>query len=288
MSLRGCRGFGNRPKSDNWAGRQRVRPHRIHCVAAAGRAAACQVRSRVHKMTQPKQKGFTLVEIAVVLVIIGLLLGAILQGQALIQSARVNNLADQKAGIQAAYYGFIDRYGAVPGDMPEDRATEAIGEPISLGGNANGRLEDPSDSSNWKELNGVWEQLSKAGFISGRYDGAPENEEPQNADHAPENAFNGLVILAHHGGYTDNNDVTPERLLYHFGRNIPASIARELDVKLDNGQPGSGTIRMAEPGSGRWQSDGDCVSGGGNGNGGGPMIWDVTVDVHDCNPVAMF
>ena len=56
-----------------------------------------------------KQRGFTLVEIAIVLVIIGLLLGGILKGQELITAARVRNLADQSAGVQAAYYGFIDR-----------------------------------------------------------------------------------------------------------------------------------------------------------------------------------
>jgi len=57
-----------------------------------------------------KQSGFTLVEIAIVLVIIGLLLGGILKGQELINSARVRNMADQNSGIQAAYFGFIDRY----------------------------------------------------------------------------------------------------------------------------------------------------------------------------------
>ena len=57
-----------------------------------------------------QQKGFTLVEIAIVLVIIGLLLGGILKGQELINSARVRNLADSTTGIQAAYFGFIDRY----------------------------------------------------------------------------------------------------------------------------------------------------------------------------------
>ena len=67
--------------------------------------------------TRAREGGFTLVEIAIVLVIIGLLLGGILKGQELITSARVRNLADQAAAVQAAYYGFVDRYRAIPGDM---------------------------------------------------------------------------------------------------------------------------------------------------------------------------
>ncbi len=68
-------------------------------------------------MNIKKQSGFTLVEIAIVLVVIGLLLGGILKGQQLINSARVRNLADQSSGVQAAYYGFIDRFRNLPGDM---------------------------------------------------------------------------------------------------------------------------------------------------------------------------
>ena len=79
-----------------------------------------------------QQKGFTLVEIAIVLVIIGLLLGGILKGQELINSARVRNLADQNSGVQAAYYGFIDRYRRIPGDFPAARASAALGVQVFL------------------------------------------------------------------------------------------------------------------------------------------------------------
>ena len=78
-----------------------------------------------------KQQGFTLVEIAIVLVIIGLLLGGILKGQELINSARVRNMADMNAGIQASYFGFIDRFRRVPGDWNAVAATTAIGTPVT-------------------------------------------------------------------------------------------------------------------------------------------------------------
>ena len=87
-----------------------------------------------------RQQGFTLVEIAIVLVIIGLLLGGILKGQELITSARVRNIADQNSGVQAAYYGFVDRFRQVPGDWPQTNAAQAI-PGVTTGGNGNGRLD---------------------------------------------------------------------------------------------------------------------------------------------------
>ena len=80
------------------------------------------------------QSGFTLVEVAVVLVIVGLLLGGILKGRELINSARVRSLADTTSSIQAAYFGFIDRYHRVPGDWNAADATTAIGVTINTGG----------------------------------------------------------------------------------------------------------------------------------------------------------
>src|SRR5436305_15122096 len=63
-----------------------------------------------------RQTGFTLVEIAIVLVIIGLLLGGILKGQELINSAKVKNLANDFRVIPTYIYGFQDKYKALPGD----------------------------------------------------------------------------------------------------------------------------------------------------------------------------
>src|ERR1700704_5776013 len=62
------------------------------------------------------QTGFTLVEIAIVLVIIGLLLGGILKGQEMITQAKIKNVIADMTGISAAMYGYQDRYRALPGD----------------------------------------------------------------------------------------------------------------------------------------------------------------------------
>jgi prepilin-type N-terminal cleavage/methylation domain-containing protein len=63
-----------------------------------------------------KQSGFTLVEIAIVLVIIGLLLGGVLKGQEMITSSKAKSLFADKSAIQAAYNTYNDRFRAIPGD----------------------------------------------------------------------------------------------------------------------------------------------------------------------------
>ena len=63
-----------------------------------------------------RQSGFTLVEIAIVLVIVGLLLGGVLKGQELIDNAKVRNTISRMDELKAAVYGFQDRFNALPGD----------------------------------------------------------------------------------------------------------------------------------------------------------------------------
>lgn len=63
-----------------------------------------------------RQAGFTLVEIAIVLVIIGLLLGGVLKGQELIENSRIKSIVNDMKAVQVAYNGYVDRYKAIPGD----------------------------------------------------------------------------------------------------------------------------------------------------------------------------
>ena len=234
-----------------------------------------------------KQQGFTLVEIAIVLVIIGLLLGGILKGQELINSARVRNMADMNAGIQAAYFGFIDRFRRVPGDWNADAATIAIGVTVVGGGVGdtadNGRIDNP-ESTEWAEPNGLWEQMALAGFIQGAYAG--DDEEPSTvSNHTPLNAFNNIVVLGRTADYLDSGTASV-RLNLVLGRGVPVDITRELDVKLDDGGPRTGVLRLAIDDDGETfgligSSEEECFDTDND-------AYDVAGDAQDCNTVFLY
>lgn len=235
-----------------------------------------------------KQTGFTLVEIAIVLVIIGLLLGGILKGQELISSARVRNLADTNAGIQAAYYGFIDRYRQVPGDMTAALATQAIGQAIAVGGNANGRVDDAS----YPEASALWTHLTLANFLQGTYSGVAVSQVTYDViTAAPINPFNGFMLLARSKDYSsiagEPTAATTARLSLLLGDNIPVDIARELDVKIDDTLPLTGTLRFttntAAPASFPTSAATTACTASAVTN-----VWDIATDNQNCNLIYIY
>ncbi len=246
-----------------------------------------------------RQSGFTLVEIAIVLVIIGLLLGGILRGQELINSARVRNLADMATGTQAAFFGFSDRYRSVPGDMTAEDAQDAIGGAFNgnpqANANQNGRLDPASYAGNaiWTEPNAAWEQLSRAGFIQGDFGGNPATEPTAANDLAPTNPFNNPMLLGITLDYFDNANPAPARMQLVMGRGIDVRLIRELDVKMDDGMPRTGIVRAAP--------NGNPALFTGNNNWGGsdlnincvnilvnPNIYNAAGQSLDCNAVLIF
>ncbi|MBK9348085.1 MAG: prepilin-type N-terminal cleavage/methylation domain-containing protein [Burkholderiales bacterium] len=117
-----------------------------------------------------RQTGFTLVEIAIVLVIIGLLLGGVLKGQELIENSRIKSIVNDMKAIQAAYNGYIDRYKALPGDetaatMTARGWTGTAGATVAGNGvlaiNVNQTFNNGGDQS------AFWRALRGSGLISG-------------------------------------------------------------------------------------------------------------------------
>jgi len=175
------------------------------------------------------QQGFTLVEIAIVLVIIGLLLGGILKGQEMITQAKIKNIVADFSGVSAAYYGYQDRYRAIPGDDPNAGTRWSGASPGTGNGQVAGKYNSltPADESRqW------WDHLRRAGFVAGAGNAQPFN------------AVTGLL-----GVQTGNAGATVGPALGGFvslivcSANLPDKIAIAVDTQMDDGVPNTGTVR---------------------------------------------
>ncbi|MFN3827220.1 MAG: type II secretion system protein [Micavibrio sp.] len=125
-----------------------------------------------HLTHDRSQAGFTLVELAIVMIIIGLLIGGILKGQELIANAQITATSSQVKAIEAAMTTFRDSYNAVPGDManPTQRLPNCTVAPCADAGNGNNRVdeEDPGlDQTTGTENATFWTHLAAADMIGG-------------------------------------------------------------------------------------------------------------------------
>jgi prepilin-type N-terminal cleavage/methylation domain-containing protein len=192
-----------------------------------------------------QQQGFTLVEIAIVLVIIGLLLGGVLKGQEIITNAKVKNLENSVDGLAAAIYSYQDRYRAYPGD--DDRATRFPGPPVvTKVGDGDGIIGGRFDSTtNTDESNLLWLHLRNSGLVSGEID-----ESKTEAFARPRNAFGGITGAATSnstGGNTKGVDVAKITGTYIGFTSIPNPIAIILETRADEGDVQKGSIQSDKP-----------------------------------------
>ena len=189
------------------------------------------------------QSGFTLVEIAIVLVIVGLLLGGILKGQELVQNAKVRNIADQQNAIKAAYYAFQDRYRALPGDYV------AAGNNIpnvaaATNGDGNAQIGVPGGASNEPVF--AWHHLTNAGFISCSECAAPSaTPGVPAAGNSPVNANGGVMTIVFDNAYSNAVATIPNINNLKSGNQIPSNILAEVDRKIDDGNPQTGAFRFS-------------------------------------------
>lgn len=194
-----------------------------------------------------RESGFTLIEIAIVLVIIGLLLGGVLQGQQLIENSRVKNATNTFNGIAAAAFSYQDRYGRMPGDDGNAAALIARGGnwasiPASAGGNTNGILDaTAANVFTGADAEGAYffTHLRAAGFITGDPTTAVGS-----AAILPTNPFGGLV------GVTGAALFTTLTGLKICMSNLPGSAGIALDQQLDDGSPASGRFRAQDDSTG--------------------------------------
>lgn len=224
---------------------------------------------------QRKQSGFTLVEIAIVLVIIGLLMGGVLKGQELITNAKVRSMASGSDGVKAAYYAFMDRYRAIPGDWDATGANDANEAIPTASGTCSGNNNGSIDIS-YIESSCAWNQLSAAGFITGAYTNTAGQFTTANA---PTNPFGGFFVLGNNPYFTG---VATTRLNLLMGGNTSVAIAAELDRKMDDGLPNTGSIRQnLTAGNAYGYNSGACNTGAG-------ATWDVAGALNTCMIVSIF
>ncbi|MBP9217927.1 MAG: prepilin-type N-terminal cleavage/methylation domain-containing protein [Sterolibacterium sp.] len=180
-----------------------------------------------------RQSGFTLVEIAIVLVIIGLLLGGVLKGQEMIENSKVKNAINDMNGVSAAYNSYVDRFRRIPGDDgPIATLTGRGGSwtSVTTAGNNDGALviTQAQVFATGGESVPFWQALKAAGFISG-------NPADIGIAALPRNAFNGLIgVGAGATGMTGTSVCLSQ---------VPGKSARQIDTQLDDGVGNTGSIR---------------------------------------------
>lgn len=190
-----------------------------------------------------KQGGFTLIEIAIVLVIIGLLLGGVLKGQELINTARVRALNNSVDGITAAWFSFQDRYRAFPGDYTQANTNILA---TLTNGDGNGRVITPAERGQ------LWAHLEAAGYVTGGYDGVAMADGAEYicpVATCPDNGFGAGMNLAF-GNQIRGGAAAVDSHELITGRGIPVEVIAELDRKVDDGEPETGAMQLGLGGTG--------------------------------------
>jgi prepilin-type N-terminal cleavage/methylation domain-containing protein len=192
-----------------------------------------------------KQSGFTLIEIAIVLVIIGLLLGGVLKGQELINSAKVKNLASDFKNIPLYIYGYQDKYRALPGDdklaSSHSSASAVVATDAGTMKTGNGIIEGNWNSTTKTEESYLfWQHVRLAGL-------APGATDKDATEYLPTNSVGGAIGITNSGA---NVPITGMRGSYIVcSDSIAGKFAKQLDTTLDDGNTATGSVQVTTAGT---------------------------------------
>jgi prepilin-type N-terminal cleavage/methylation domain-containing protein len=199
------------------------------------------MKTKLMRSSRAVQSGFTLIEIAIVLVIIGLLLGGVLKGQELIEQSKIKRVVNDFENMTAAIYTYQDRYRFLPGDDPNAAArwTTAVAGAAATSGNGGGSLA-PSTlaqvlTGGANEAGSAWQHLRASGLVAGDLSTAVLSQTPEKTPFGSNYGI-GLGATAMNFG-----------IVTAFCASLPAKAAEQLDRQLDDGNPQTGNIRANAP-----------------------------------------
>ncbi len=230
--------------------------------------------------------GFSLVELSIVLVILGLLTGGILSGQSLIRAAELRSVTTDLQKYVAAVQTFRGKYLALPGDFKD--ATKFWGAEASCpgtfstpstgiatcDGNGDGIIANAVSAGDLAERYRFWHHLANAGLIEGTYTGVPGSAATQRITvglnvPAMRLANTGIAIADNSDGsvttfYKDQLGThqlhmasASSTTISGAGGTLATEEAWNIDTKIDDGRPGYGKTRSKKPAS---TSTPDCSS----------------------------
>ena len=220
--------------------------------------------------TDDFRHGFTLVELSIVLVILGLLVGGVLTGQSLIRAAELRTVNTQFQTFQTAVMTFRDKYFAIPGDMPNASAywgaadgstgstascaSVSTGTTATCNGNGDGQVDNDAFTTP-NEVFRFWQHLANAGLIEGSYSGVGVGGASghSSANVPKARIANGLWWTRYAGNYTGTAAFQGD---YGNSMSIGGYLANNLpfvpvlkpddlyniDMKMDDGKPGTGKL----------------------------------------------
>jgi hypothetical protein len=196
------------------------------------------------------------VELSIVLVIIGLILGGVMVGRSMIRSMQVNAVAQDWQAYESATQTFIDKYQGLPGDITN--ASTFWGAAVA-NGNGNGQLNVASASGAAGEIFGAWEQMALAGMIKGVYSGLSGSGSTHDAvigSNVPAGRLSGTGFSWYYYGALSGSPYNYDGFYgnhVYFGSKVataetqgnvltPAE-AFQIDQKIDDGIPATGVVR---------------------------------------------
>ena len=215
----------------------------------------------IHRYSSSSRTGFTLVELSIVLVILGLLVGGVLSGQSLIRAAELRAVTSEQTRYVTAVNAFRDKYFALPGDMT-NAASFWTG---TSNGNGDGTLTAAATAGTTGEMFQFWNQLSLAGLIEGTYSGLAGSGAPYHCisgTNVPKSKLGGATWAIQYIGvyagdsyvYTADygNALLLGALVPNAFPNNPVLRPEDnwnIDKKIDDGMPGTGKVMVRETGT---------------------------------------